>query len=447
MKSVLSPLVCLALVPGLYACSDDAPPPSPDARVIVPPDARIPMPEFVLSASEQTVTEGDPDGASFTVALSEAPGREVSVTVSSSDDTLALVEQTSLTFNDDDFDTPQSVTIKGEQDDDAQNETVTLTISATGIPDATVTVTVVDDESLSIVANPTAVSVNEGETATFTVRLSAKPDASVTVAVASDDEGAATVDATELSFLDDFSTEKTITVTGVADADTSNESVTVTLSASGLADVTVTVTVTDADTQTIVVNPATVAVDEEATQTFQVSLSNDPEGTVDVSIASDDEGAVTVDPASLSFDSGNFDQPQTVTVSAVADADGDNESVSVTASSAGLTDAVVTVNVTDITPRIIVSPTSLNLTGPGNFAPISVTLSEAAASAVTVSVSGTDGETVVTFNPVTVTFATGEFDQPKVINIIAIATSGTSIVTFSAPGHAPATVLVNVGTP
>jgi hypothetical protein len=305
---------------------------------------------LILSTQAVITDEGEPAGATFTVRLSEAPGRTVTVTVSSSDNTAAVVDQATLSFADDNYDLGHMVRIAAVDDADVADESATVTLAAAGLPGATVAVTVVDDDTVTIVVEPTGVLVDEGGTSAFAVRLGAQPGADVTVSVASSGPDAASVDAAALTFTPtDYDQAQTVTVTAVSDADVANEAVTLRLSAPGLANVTVGVGVSDDDTQSIVVSSGSVTVDEGGTASFTVRLSNDPLGTVAVSVASSDAGVATATPAELSFDSTSFHQAQTVTVTGVSDADLADEAATLTLSSTGAASVAVAVGVTDTT--------------------------------------------------------------------------------------------------
>jgi hypothetical protein len=333
--------------------SPDAMPPdmSPDAMPPeAPPDASPPAPVLVLSTEAVSADEGEPAGATFTVKLSEAPGRAVTVTVASSDDAVAVADQATLDFDDDNYDLDQVVRVTAVDDADVADELATITLSADGLPGATVAVTVVDDDIVTIVAEPAALLVAEGDSADFTVRLGAQPDGDVTVDIASSDPGAASVDPATLTFTPaDYAEPQTVTLTGVNDADVANEAATVTLSAPGLTEVDIGVGVADDDTQRIVASSDSVSVDEGGTAAFTVRLSNDPLGTVVVSVSSNDASAAQVAPASLSFDSASYDTPQTVTVTGVTDDDLADETATITLSATGAAGAPVTTSVTDTT--------------------------------------------------------------------------------------------------
>lgn len=63
------------------------------------------------------------------------------------------------------------------------------------------------------------------------------------------------------------------------------------------------------------------------TDTFRVALSSEPTADVTVDVASNDAGEGTVAPALLTFNAGNWDQPQPITVTGVNDElpDGDQQ--------------------------------------------------------------------------------------------------------------------------
>jgi cellulose 1,4-beta-cellobiosidase len=212
------------------------------------PDAAPPAPMFVLSTQAITADEGEPAGATFALRLSEAPGRTVTVAITSDDETVAVVDKAALAFDDTSYDIDQVVRVTAVDDADIADESATITITEPGVGTTSVAVTVVDDDTVTIVADPTVVLVNEGGTSSFTVRLGAQPGADVTVTIASSDPDAAAADPTALTFTPaDHDQPQTVTVTGVEDGDASNEAVTMTLSAPGLTDVAIGVGVADND--------------------------------------------------------------------------------------------------------------------------------------------------------------------------------------------------------
>jgi hypothetical protein len=258
--AIRSLVFCSALALAVTACGDDGSDPeppdagggrpdaaeAPDATPIDVDAAPLPPLALVLSTSAVSANEGDATGASVTVKLNRAPGQTVTVAVASSDEAAATAAPASLTFDDATFGTDQTLTVTGVNDADGNNETVTLTLSATGLDDATVEVSVIDDDSLNIVVDPTTLTIDEGGTATVSVSLTIAPPADVTVNVASSDEGAATAAPASLTFTPaNYADPQTVTVTAGTDDDIADASATITLSATGLADATVTVSVND----------------------------------------------------------------------------------------------------------------------------------------------------------------------------------------------------------
>ena len=108
--------------------------------------------------------------------------------------------------------------------DDVAEADETVTVSATttsGLtvtPTAGLTVTITDDDERGVRATPHELTVPEGGTATYEVKLTSQPTDAVDVTVTA--SGDATVDARTLSFTtENWSTARTVTVTGKEDAD------------------------------------------------------------------------------------------------------------------------------------------------------------------------------------------------------------------------------------
>ncbi|WP_420433378.1 Calx-beta domain-containing protein [Candidatus Poriferisocius sp.] len=107
----------------------------------------------------------------------------------------------------------------------------------------------------------------------------------------------------------------------------------------------------DATAAAVLAWPGTVSVTEgggdAASAEVQVRLSEQPSGGVVMSVLSWDGLAVRVSPASLTFSTSDWDEPQSVTVTAVDDLDTDAESVLVVFTAAGHTGASAGVSVAD----------------------------------------------------------------------------------------------------
>ena len=313
-----------------------------------------------VSVSPTTLTVEEEGTATYTVVLETEPNAPVTVTPSSDDTGAATLSPASLTFSSSNWATAQTVTVSGEEDDDANNETVTVSHSVSGYGAVTtaanVSVTVNDSDAPGVRVSPTTLSVEEDGITTYTVVLKTEPNGPVTVTPSSGDTDAAMLSPASLTFTSsNWATAQTVTVSGEEDPDADDEIVTVSHSVSGYSGVTtvadVSVTVNDNDTPGVSVSPTTLTVEENGTTTYTVVLDTEPSGTVTVTPSSGDTAAATLSPASLTFSSSNWATAQTVTVSGEEDDDADDEIVTVSHSVSGYvgvtTVADVSVTVTD----------------------------------------------------------------------------------------------------
>ncbi|MBF2755584.1 MAG: autotransporter outer membrane beta-barrel domain-containing protein [Gammaproteobacteria bacterium AqS3] len=389
---------------------------------------------LVLSAASVDVDEGN-DGT-FTVKLSHQPINSEDATVSlTSDDTVHLtVSPSSLIFTADNWDTAQTVTLTALQDEDAVDESVDVSLTASGggfgRAEASTTGEIDDDDDVLIVSSAT-VSVPENKTATFEVKLQGQPSADVTVSVASQDAAKATAAPASLIFTtDDWGDNQTITVSGTDDLNTADETVTLDLTAAdggfdGAA-ARVMVTVDDDEVADLVVSETSLSLGEGGDGTFTVKLAHPPIAAVTVGITSTDTGAATVQPASMSFSTDSWDTPQTVTVTAVQDNDFGNESVTINlaASDGGYDDVTDSLAVTvddDEEPGLDLSVASLSI-DEGDSASFTVALNNQPVGNVTVQVTSPDTG-AATVSPASLTFSTSNWDSSQRITVTGVEDS------------------------
>jgi hypothetical protein len=135
--------------------------------------------------------------ASFMVKLSAEPAGQVTVAVtkSGSDDVTIASGDDSLDFSTGTYDTAQEVRIQVAADIESDNESATITLTASGAEfagkTATVNVSVIDDEVPGIRVSTSEVTISqEGTTGTFEVQLNTPPTGDVTVTIESRDTGA-----------------------------------------------------------------------------------------------------------------------------------------------------------------------------------------------------------------------------------------------------------------
>ena len=403
--------------------------------------------DLVVNRGSLTVDEGDGGGGTFTVRLATRPTQQVSVTVSSADSGAVSVPSQPLTFTTQNWGTAQPVTVSGVSDDDAGDETVTVTVTASGGDyageTATVTVTVTDDDTTDLVVNRGSLTVDEDDDGTFTVRLATRPTQQVSVTVSSGDSGAVSVPSQPLTFTtQNWGTAQTVTVSGVSDDDAGDETVTVTVTASG-GDyagntATVTVTVTDDDTTDLVVNRGSLTVDEDDDGTFTVRLATQPTQQVSVTVSSADSGAVSVPSQPLTFTTQNWRTAQTVTVSGVSDDDAGDETVTVTVTASGGdyagNTATVTVTVDDDdTTDLVVNRGSLTVDeGDGGGGTFTVRLATQPTQQVSVTVSsGDSGAVSVPSQPLTFTTQNWGTAQPVTVSGVSDDDAGDETVTVT----------------
>lgn len=168
----------------------------------------------------------------FTVRLSSEPLAAVMVPISSEDTSEGSVLPTTLSFDNTNWDMPQTVTITGVDDAEADgNQTFNITVGPAtsgdtaynGLSGSSVEVTNLDDETAGISVIPTTgVSTNEsGTTDTFDVVLLSQPQTGTTVVIniTGNPTTEGTLDTSTLTFTPaDWDMPQTVTITGVDDA-------------------------------------------------------------------------------------------------------------------------------------------------------------------------------------------------------------------------------------
>ena len=180
-------------------------------------------------ASDGNVTE-DAGSATFTVELSLASSRTVTVDWATADGTATAgsdytaVTNGSLTFSPGGaLSRTVTVTVTDDAVDEA-DETFTVTLSGAqhatlaGSGGNTATATIQDNDERGVTVAPTALTVVEGGSKPYTVELESEPTAAVTVTVAGGTD--VTASPTELTFVaSTWSTAQTVTVTAAEDMD------------------------------------------------------------------------------------------------------------------------------------------------------------------------------------------------------------------------------------
>jgi len=389
----------------------------------------------------------------FTVVLDTQPGADVSIDLSSSDLSEGTVSPSSLTFTDLNWNTPQTVTVTGVDDDEDDGDvayTVVTSSTTSGdvnyeglaVDDVSVTNNDNDEAGVTVTLTSGLVTTEGGGTDTFDVFLNCKPLADVTIDISSSDTTEGTASPALLTFTSgNWNTPQTVTVTG-ADDDINDGDIPYTVITSptssgdgnfnGLAVDDVSVTNNDDDVPGVTVTPTTGRTTTEAggTDTFTVVLDCEPGANVTIDISSSDITEGTVSPASLTFTPANWDTAQTVTVTGVDDdiIDGDIGYTAVTAAASstdtdfqGINPSDVSVtNTDDDTADVTVTPTSgLVTTEAGGTDTFDVVLECEPGANVTIAISSSD-VTEGTISPASLTFTPGNWDIPQAVTVTGV---------------------------
>jgi hypothetical protein len=394
-----------------------------------------------------TLNEGGT--TTFTVRLQQQPASNVMVAVATSDASILTATPIPLTFTNANWMMPQTVTVNLPHDNDVADESATVSLTSTGLTTRTLSASIDDDDTQTVVALPDPVSVDEGMSRTFNVRLEYQPSSDVTLSVTSLNMTVATVAPATLTFTPaNYDTTQPVVVTAPEDADTVAGLTAVRLeSLPNALSRDVTVAVTDNDQLLIETSTTSVTLGEAGTAMFGVRLSAMPGAAVTVGVASSDQTIATVSPAMMTFTTANYGTFQMVTVTGVADSDLANENITLTLTAAGVPSKTVDAGVTDDdTQRIVVSSmtTSVNEAGSGT---VGVTLGFVPTASTTVMVASADTQ-AATVAPATLTFTAADYATPQNITISGVndvdAVDDTTTVNLTATGATSAAVTVTV---
>ena len=415
---------------------------TPSATVtILDDDAR----GVTVSPTSLPVDEGMT--AEYTVVLKSEPTGNVTVTVNDpTDNTDVTANPASLTFDENDWDTPQTVTVSAVQDADGVNETATVTHTVGGADYASetaseVSVAVVDDETPDVTIAPTGITVLPGGSNEYTVVLDTEPTAQVTVTVTGHADTVLSVSPEQLTFdANDWDTPKTVEVS--AD-DSVTTTVTITL-AHGLAggeyrsvtadDVAVTVVKASGvlDFQVgITASPQALTVPEDKSRSYSVVLSAVPTGDVTVTVNLPTGNDLSIDKSSLTFTTDNWNVPQAVRVSAADDDDGIPDAqvtIGHTVSGGGYGSGdnfgiTVTIEENDA-PAVTLSTVSLVI-AEGEEATYTVALDTQPSDDVTVVINDPTDNTDVTAAPASLTFTRSNWSAPQTVTVTTIVDHDT----------------------
>ena len=365
-------------------------------------DPGAPVPGLTLSKESLIVAEALGMAAAlegeYTLSLASYPSGDVSIELTSSDSMAAKAAPKKLTFTQDNWFVPRTIAVTPVDDDDGDDEDVTISHEATGggydnVALANVSVRVIDPDpfvpSPGVTVSETNLELYEGQTTTYTIRLNTDPGSSVFILSAASDVAAVKAVPAVLEFTggalttDNVDTHwslvHTVTVTANEDANAFSEMVTIqhsvsSVSADAYADLSigdVMVQVWDDEARSVNLSEAALVVDEGKSATYTVVLGSRPLNTVVVTPKSSAPDKASVTPEALRFTTANWNEPQTVTLKGVRDADSGTDTATITHTAAdggydNVAAADLTVVVTDT--GTIISAEDAGDTLPTDFA-------------------------------------------------------------------------------
>ena len=314
-----------------------------------------------------TIAEGGID--SYQVVLTSQPSHEVTVTITHSGDGDIGIDDQELTFTASDWETPQAVTISAAQDDDARDDSATLSHSVAstdtdynGITVSEVAVAVTDDETAGVSIRPEELTIAEGASDSYRVALTSQPSHEVTVTITHSGDGDINSDADRLTFASsDWNQAQTVSVTADQDEDARDDAATLSHSVAstdgdynGITVSEVAVAVTDDETAGLSILPEELTIAEGASDSYEVVLTSQPAHEVTVTVTHSGDQDIGIGDQELTFTASNWETPQAVTVAAAQDDDARDDSATLSHSVAstdtdynGITVSEVAVAVTD----------------------------------------------------------------------------------------------------
>ena len=278
---------------------------------------------ITVSAAEDLQTAESGATVTFSIVLDTLPSDDVTIPIETSKEGEGTLVVTSLTFSPANWNTPQLVTVTGEDDsvDDGDIDysiitgaAVSLDENYAGIDPDDIAISNVDDDEAGFDISPTSITTTEaGGEAAFTIRLKSKPLSVVSVPITSGDPAEASVSTESLEFSpDNWMVAQSVTVTGKDDSVADGPvSFSVLIGPATSTDETydkldppdVAATNSDNETAGISITPTTgLTVDESgASNTFSVVLNTAPTADVTIAIRSGNEKEAVVDEESLVF--------------------------------------------------------------------------------------------------------------------------------------------------
>ena len=408
--------------------------------------------DVAAAGVEVTITEDDtagvtistatlevPEGSSqsYTLVLDTEPAADVTVEIQMPEDAEIAVSPLALTFTAANWNTPQTVAVTADQDDDAIDDSpVTLTHIVSGgdyegVTTAEVEVTIIEDDTTGVTISITALEVAEGDTGRYTIVLDTEPTADVTVEIQVPEDTDIAVSPLMLTFTaDTWNTPQTVTVIATQDDDAvADDPVIITHAVSGgdYQDVTaaeVEVTIIEDDTTGVTISITALEISEGDTGRYTLVLDTEPTADVTVAIQVPENAEIAVDKTALTFTADNWNTPQTITVTAAQDDDAvTDDPVTITHAVSGgdyedVAAAGVEVTITeDDTAGVTISTATLEVPE-GSSQSYTLVLDTEPAADVTVEIQVPENAKIAV-SPLTLTFTAANWNTPQTVTVAA----------------------------
>ena len=286
-----------------------------------------------ITPAHLTIAEAGSD--SYEVVLNSRPSQDVTVSITRKGDRDITIDDMELTFSESDWNRVQRVTVSASDDEDAIDDTATLShaVSSTdadynGITVSEVDVTVTDDETARVSILPAQLTIAEGESDSYRVVLTSRPSHDVTIFITHSGDPDIRIGQGTLIFTgENWGQPQTVVVKASSDDDAADDNARLAHSASssdgsynGLILRDVRISVSDDDSAGVRISPTNLSIPEGESRDYTVVLTSKPALAV-VLAASSDNSDLTPSPGSLTISPADWNTPQTIRVGAAQDDD------------------------------------------------------------------------------------------------------------------------------
>lgn len=408
-----------------------------------------------IMVDEELVVLNEDSNTTFSVYLNKAPDKDAVISLECDDKVNATIDKTSLTFNSDNYNVPQTVTVTGIYNTDDVDKIVNIILSNPALSSKAVTATVknIDNYYGEIVLSTTSLSVNENNSTTFTVKLNKRPTNNQIVTLSRNNNNVS-LSANSLTFTrSNYNTPQTVTVTGAYDESLNNKTCNITLSSPNVKNVTVGATITNIDVYgEIIVDNTSLSFNEGTSKEFTVKLSKAPRKNQIVTLSKNNNN-VTLNKTSLTFTPSNYNTPQIVKLTSVHDEThyGDKTSnILLTSPYVSNKTINATIKNIDISPEVfgdIVASTNTLSVNENNSVTFTVKLNQAPTNNQIVNLSKNNNN--ISLDKTSLTFTPSNYNNPQTVTASGVHDSSsfdnkTSVLTLSSKNVNNSTINVTV---